>query len=265
MALILLAFLIILLGLLIWVLSIRRPVAASFKTFSLGENKQAVDSVRVGTYNIHRARGTDGKKDVKRIAGVLEKTDIVGLNEVEGSVYGVVVDQASMLGSELNMVSEFYPTQSRWLREDRGNGLLSKYPIRHLYNEPLVDSTGRRNRILSTAQVLIGTESVEVMTTHLSRRVDQEIQLEIILKRFCSYDKAILLGDFNISRKFPSLAVFLQSDFAVDAIAVGLGDEDSAARIDWILTRGLSVRDAGFEPVGASDHPNYWVDLTLEL
>ena len=264
MTLILLAFLIVLFGFLIWVLSIRRPVAASFKTFVPGENKQSVDSLRVGTYNIHRARGTDGKKDIKRIARVLENTDIVGLSEVEGSLYGFVVDQASMLGSELNMLSEFCPTQSRWLREDRGNGLLSKYPIRHLYNEPLVDSTGRRNRILSSAQVLIDNEPVEVMTTHLSRRVDQEIQLEIVLKRFCSYDKAILLGDFNISRKFPGLEMFLKSGAATDAIAVGLGDEDTETRIDWILTRGLTVCDAGFEPVGASDHPYYWVNLALE-
>ncbi len=38
----------------------------------------------VATYNIHRARGTDGRRDLERIAKVIDDCDIVGLQEVEG-------------------------------------------------------------------------------------------------------------------------------------------------------------------------------------
>ena len=254
--------LVISVALLIWIASIRRPVAASYSLFTPATSATVSKEVfRVGTYNIHRTRGTDGKKDVSRIAKTIDSADIVGLNEVEGSFYGFSEDQASLLGSELGLSSAFFPTQTRWLREDRGNGILSRAPICRTYSEPLVDSTGRRNRVLSRTQVLIGDVPVEVFTTHLSRRVDQDIQLETVLNRFCRYERAILLGDFNIFRSFPRFAEFLESNDATDAIAVG--DDNDEKRIDWILTRGFDIIKTGIEPVGASDHPYYWVDLKL--
>ena len=43
--------------------------------------------VRVATYNIHRARGLDGRTRIERIAGVLAMidADIVALQEVVGA------------------------------------------------------------------------------------------------------------------------------------------------------------------------------------
>jgi len=44
-------------------------------------------SFTIGTYNIHRSRGTDGRRDLNRIAEVIKDCDIVGLQEVEGSTW----------------------------------------------------------------------------------------------------------------------------------------------------------------------------------
>ena len=41
-------------------------------------------SFTVGTYNIHRGRGLDGKRNLARIARMIEGCDVVGLQEVEG-------------------------------------------------------------------------------------------------------------------------------------------------------------------------------------
>ncbi len=41
--------------------------------------------LRLASYNIHRAVGTDGRQDIDRIAAVIEEIapDLIGLQEVE--------------------------------------------------------------------------------------------------------------------------------------------------------------------------------------
>lgn len=242
----------------------RRPAPASAGAGFPGADLSVVDpdhAFRIGVYNIHRARGLDGRKDLDRIASVIGPADVVGLCEVEGSFYGLGESQPRRLGRSLGLGSLFSPTQSRWLRYDRGNGLLSRYPVSRWYHEPLVDSTGRRGRILTTAQVRVGASTVHLLVTHLSRRIDQRVQLATILDRFVRLDRAILVGDFNITRDFPPMRAFLESGHGVDAIGAALGTTDDPRRIDWILTRGLTVKCGGSCAAGASDHPYYWVDV----
>ena len=52
------------------------------------ETKADRGSITVGTYNIHRGRGLDGKRNLTRIAHMIKGCDVVGLQEVEG--YGPV-------------------------------------------------------------------------------------------------------------------------------------------------------------------------------
>ena len=66
------------------------------------------DSVIIGTYNIHRSRGTDGRRDLNRIAEVIKDCDIVGLQEVEGSTWRGLNNQAYTL-SEKRFSSGVYP------------------------------------------------------------------------------------------------------------------------------------------------------------
>ena len=48
------------------------------------ETKAGRGSFTVGTYNIHRGRGLDGKRNLTRIAHMIKGCDVVGLQEVEG-------------------------------------------------------------------------------------------------------------------------------------------------------------------------------------
>lgn len=247
------------------VASFRRPVCARAGAQVHDAPAAGGDGrrLRVGCYNIHRGKGLDGRKQLSRIARVIGDADVVGLCEVEGPFYGLRASQPRRLGRQLGLGWLFSPTQSRWWRHDRGNGLLSRYPVGRWYHEPLVDSTGRRGRILTTTEVQVGGFPVTVMVTHLSRRIDQQVQMATILERFERHQHAVLVGDFNVSRSFTELRAFLAAGRGIDAIGRVLGDADDPTRIDWILVRGLEVTDAGFEPAGASDHPYYWVDLAL--
>ena len=48
-----------------------------------------------------------------------------------------------------------------------------------------------------------------------------------------------------------------------DAIAVALGDKlPCERRIDWIITRGMTIHGGGMIPRGVSDHPCFWVDMS---
>lgn len=244
--------------------SMRRPVTAAAGGGLRHAGMATADAdrpLRIGVYNIHRARGLDGRKDLDRIASVIGQADLVGLCEVEGSFYGLTDSQPRRLGRALGLGSLFSPTQERWLRFDRGNGLLSRFPVERWYHEPLVDTTGRRGRILTTARIRIGESTLHLLVTHLSRRTDQHVQLATILDRFTRFDRAILVGDFNIARDFPPLREFLDAGGGIDAIGAALGAADDPGRIDWILTRGVNVQGGGFCAPGPSDHPYYWVDL----
>ncbi len=248
----------------LYLASRRRPVAAAyFEAPTVGAPSGMTawgHRLSVGVYNIHRARGIDGRRDIDRIGRTIGDVDIVGLCEVEGPFYGVRGCQAEQLGRSLGLGWLFAPSQRRWLRFDRGNALLSRGAVECWYREPLVDSTGRRNRILVTAVVRIGGASVPVLVTHLSRHVDQEVQLRAVFDRFLGFDRAILLGDFNVRRDHPVLSEYLRGGEIVDAIGRGLAKDDPE-RIDWILVRGFRVTGAARCDVGPSDHPYYRVDL----
>jgi len=218
---------------------------------------------RVATYNIRRGKGTDGVRDLERTAAVLRDADIVGLNEVGGPSLPGGSDQAEQLGRILHVGWLFAPNQRRWHMYHFGNGLLSRLPIGKWTSDPLAydgtDSQSHRN--LLTAEILTENRPVTLMITHLDRGAIQSAQLEDVLDEFETHSPAILMGDFNTDAGNPLLVEFFADSNNVDAVEVALGQADQAGRIDWIITRGLTVLSGGMEPVGVSDHPCYWVDL----
>jgi endonuclease/exonuclease/phosphatase family metal-dependent hydrolase len=92
-------------------------------------------ALRVASYNIHGAVGTDGRRDVERIAAVIGEIDphIIALQEVESRRARGGIDQAERLASMLGMSCAEGP-----ILEDGhgwyGNAILSKQPgsdVRH--------------------------------------------------------------------------------------------------------------------------------------
>src|SRR5512134_245456 len=80
--------------------------------------------VRVATYNVHRAIGSDGRTDPERILGVLREidADVYALQEVEAHDDGA--DMLAWLGAELGFQAVPGTTLKR--RDGHfGNGVLS--------------------------------------------------------------------------------------------------------------------------------------------
>ena len=217
----------------------------------------------VASFNIHRCKGRDGKKDLERIAALLQGVDFAGIYEVEGPVFGFKSSQVERLATQLGLQWLFIPTQFQWLHNNRGNGLLSKLPVGAWYAQPLVDSGGRRPRVLFESSVQINDALIDVFLVHMSRHIDQEIQFERICQGFLASERAILMGDLNVTRQFPPLAKLLQDSQACDAIGATQGNADDPDRIDWILTRGLNVLEGEVIDEGASDHPFFSIKVGL--
>jgi len=212
-------------------------------------------SLKIATFNMHSGYGADGKFDLQRTASILKVFDLVWLNEVHGGW----PDQTVELSKLTTLAGLFVPTERRWLRDSFGNGLLSRLPEVQWVRLPLESHTpGYRNALLSV--VPMGGTKVTFLQTHLTRGADRRAQLRAIATIFQSLaEPAVLMGDLNTTRDDPELSSLLGSLGVTDAIAQVV--DDPHPRIDWIITRGLRVRDAGVVDVGASDHPLYWAEI----
>ncbi len=255
------------LGILLWLISRKQPAPPAHGrgvNDALVEKGEPSDQVlTVGSFNIHRGKGRDGRRDLRRIADLLRTADLVGLYEVEGPLFGLRTSQAQTIGRLLGLGWLFIPTQYKWLRYNRGNALLSRKHIGRWYSEPMVDSSGRRPRNLLRTRVDTGAGEIDLFAIHMSGHIDQEIQFETIMEHFIHSPCAILMGDLNITAMFPPLRQVLESGLAEDAIGLVLRQDDDGDRVDWILTRGLTIHDGGTRDDGASDHPYYWITVSV--
>jgi endonuclease/exonuclease/phosphatase family metal-dependent hydrolase len=221
------------------------------------------ETLKIGTFNIHGCRGTDGIQDVGRVAETLRGLDFAGLNEVHGGLPWRGQDQTAALGQDLGMAWLFAPTEERWWCDQFGNGALSNLPITSWQRIPLARRYGKsfRNAVLMRAEHR--GRPVNLLVTHIDRSDDRERteQLRTVGDLFLSLaTPAVLLGDLNTDASEPALKRLLEADGVHDPLRDKLGD-GAPRRIDWILVRGLETLDAGLVNNGASDHPHVWAEL----
>jgi endonuclease/exonuclease/phosphatase family metal-dependent hydrolase len=222
-------------------------------------------SLRVGSFNIHAAKGLDGKRDITRIADCLRDLDLVALNEVAGSRPWEDWNQSQQLGEALGRQWLFAPTESRWWHGSFGNGLLSTLPVRYWQRIQFDLAGAHTHRNLVVTAVEVDGVKVNVLLTHLDSRDlgRRHNQLRAAGELFLSLaEPAILLGDLNSTADDEQLQRLLHAPGVVDAVAAG-GAKASASRIDWILTRGLRTVESGVVDNGASDHPLVWAELEI--
>src|SRR5262245_7840955 len=102
--------------------------------------------MRIVTYNIHKARGMDGRISIKRIAKVLAdlNADIIALQEVFG-VCDSHVGQVETLASELGMKAAFGCTRHHRGRP-YGNAILTRWPILESRDMDITVSSRRERR-----------------------------------------------------------------------------------------------------------------------
>jgi endonuclease/exonuclease/phosphatase family metal-dependent hydrolase len=155
-------------------------------------------SVRVATYNVHRAVGTDGRTDPERILAVLREidADVYALQEVEAHDEGA--DMLAWLGKQLG----FHSVPGTTLKRKDGhfgNGLLSRFPIR---SRRLTDLSwrGREPRGAIAIDIDCSGSELRVVATHLGLRpAERRDQVQQLLHLFRERpdDHSVLLGDLN--------------------------------------------------------------------
>jgi endonuclease/exonuclease/phosphatase family metal-dependent hydrolase len=232
----------------------------------------AVDSafnsatIRLGTYNIHGGKGTDGKRDLGRIADMLRGVDFAGLNEVCGPALYETADQAAELGRLLKLEHHFAPTEERWWHLKFGNGYLSKLPIEHWQVVPLERKHGKSFRNYVHVKARVENQfTLNLLVAHIDRSDDRERreQLRTVANAFLSLaEPAVLLGDLNSDASEDEIVRLVGAPGVVDAIGKKYGLK-APRHIDWIFVRGCRVQDAGITGAGPSDHPHVWADVEL--
>jgi endonuclease/exonuclease/phosphatase family metal-dependent hydrolase len=216
-------------------------------------------SVKIATYNIHSGRSEAGKLDLELTARTLEGFDIIALNEVAGVGVLTAQDQAEQLGRRLNMLWLYAPSERRMGMSYFGNGLLSRFPASQWQRTQLASVHEHAKRSILYAELDVGATKLHLLIAHVARQADHDDQLRLICQRFLSLPTpAVLIGDMNTQRSDPILQGLLQAPGVTDAI----GSKESQ-RIDWIVTRGAKVLEAGSRDLGASDHPMYWAEISL--
>lgn len=255
----------------VWNLSLRQPFGPSAGTLNVATLAPSIAAdqparLRVGTYNIHGGKGTDGVRDLDRIAAAMPGLDFVGLNEVHGAAPWDDEDQATTLGRTMGMTPLFAPTEDRWRCIEFGNGLLTRVSVERWQVVPLERryAKSHRNLIHVRARAANGV-IVNLVVTHLVRSEERERreQLATVGNYFLSLaEPAILLGDLNSDANDEAFQFVLQTPGVKDALRERMKD-DTPRHIDWVLVRGAAVTDAGLVKAGPSDHPHVWAELSV--
>ncbi len=171
----------------------------------LNETVQAVNNLRVGTYNIHFLSKTAG--DAQTVANFIGQNnlDVVGLQEVDKNVgrEGPVQDQAKVLAEQLG----WYYGYSKAIDlngGEYGHAILSKYPIVS-YQTVALNSGSEEQRVMGHGVIAVGTKQVNVLNVHLSFQEMNQTQITQIKNYVSSLEAYVLTGDFA-STNFVNLA-----------------------------------------------------------
>ena len=224
------------------------------------------ESFRVGTFNIHGCTGTDGRRNVDRVADCLTDLDFVALNEVHGPRLWESADQAALLGRRLGVQWLFAPATRDWHAVDFGNGLLTSLPVESWHRIPLAANNGRGYRNAVLVRLRWQEQMIGMLLTHIARsdELTRQEQLRQTVDLFLALPPpAIFLGDLNSEVTEPEIRRLLAEPGVIDAVGQKLGG-NAPPRIDFIFVRGLRVLDAGLRDRGASDHPLAWAEVTTK-
>jgi len=160
--------------------------------------------LRVATYNIHKARGMDGRVRVQRIARVLAaiEADVVALQEVVSHARGFPEDdQAGYLAEHLGF--RYATGETRKHRGGSyGNVTLSRWKFDLVQHVDLSEA-GREPRGALRTDIRFGQRPLHVFNVHLGtshrERRAQAVRLmdEKLLRAIDISGPRIILGDFN--------------------------------------------------------------------
>lgn len=225
------------------------------------------NTLRVATFNIQTGKDLDGRRDIRRAANALADIDMAGVQEVYAAGWlnklGIGLSQTQALAGTGKFNHLFAATRYRWFREQRGNAVLSRLPIKQWQVQMLPDQSRKSPRNMTIVEFEWQQTDIVLINTHLHTGRGREQQLETVLAEFNKHPRAILTGDFNTTKSDAILDNALRDISIVDAIKHAGLNEEGDNRIDWILTRGLDVIEGKELAKGISDHPYFEVTLKL--
>lgn len=158
-------------------------------------------SIVLASYNVHGCVGTDGRRDVGRIARVLGKlgADVIALQEVNCfPAEGASAQEATLLGDLPGVHASWGPTR----QADGtafGNALLSSWPAAQTQNID-ISYPGYEPRAALDVHFDIEGRRMRIIATHLGLRpTERRYQVQKILESVEHEDDCltVLLGDIN--------------------------------------------------------------------
>ncbi len=156
--------------------------------------------LRVATYNVHGCVGTDGRRDVARVAEVVREldADIIALQEVVFSSVTETERPVALLSALSDMQAVSAPVERRdGVR--LGNVLLTTFPIARRGTLNLDVGSFEPRRALDV-RLSTGEADLRVIATHLGLRpAERRRQVKALLSLLRSDAAALtlLMGDFN--------------------------------------------------------------------
>jgi endonuclease/exonuclease/phosphatase family metal-dependent hydrolase len=167
--------------------------------------------LRLASYNIHAAVGTDGRQDIGRIAAVIEEIspDLIGLQEVESRGSRARADQAERLAARLGMTCVEGPMLlegSGWF----GNAILSRLPVEDVQQWRFADHSREPRGAIAVLVRDPGGVCWQIVNTHLDLRARYRLRQAKTLRHLLAPMRPAaraLLGDLNEWRpRGPTLA-----------------------------------------------------------
>jgi endonuclease/exonuclease/phosphatase family metal-dependent hydrolase len=225
--------------------------------------------LRVASYNIHGGTDVDRKPSLKTIIATLKDVDadVILLQELDRLLpRSSFQDQYAVIADSLG-----YPHRAFYGRLcfgpcAFGNAIVSRLPVKRWQRLPL-PSRGGEPRAALGATLNDGTT---LWCTHLGLRQDwRESQLAALSQAINDTSgagsPAILGGDFNALRSDTEMEKMRErtqlDDFGEEAPTVPV--VGPYRRIDHLLARGFTRRDAGTLEDRGSDHRLVWAEFEL--
>lgn len=218
--------------------------------------------LRVGTYNVHGHKGTDGKIIAERTFEVVRglDADFVALQEFVDSKAPTGESLLTYWSRTLGMHSAYAAAFERG-GEEFGNALLSRWPIleQHAHD---VSLPGYRRRVVLEALVNAEGRTLQVMSLHLGVSPRERALQAQQLFSLCSTTRAdlhLLLGDFNEWSRFSAVSRRLRAHFDVTRQLATFPAWAPVVGLDrvWVHPRGRVLQthvDSSPAARRASDH-----------
>ena len=218
--------------------------------------------LRVGTYNVHGHKGTDGKIAAERTFEIVRRlhADCVALQEFVNAPAPTGESLLEHWARTLDMHGAYAAAFARG-GEEFGNALLTRWPIveQHAHD---VSLAGYRRRVVLEVLVSVDGVTLQMMSLHLGVSPRERALQAQRLFELCSATRAdfhLLLGDFNEWSRFSAVSRRLRAHFDVTRQLATFPSRAPVVGLDrvWVHPRGR-LRETRVEasPAArvASDH-----------